>query len=430
MVVTAAIAAGPAMGMTELQHALASARVVFGTDPVQLTALAQSLADPAYVATQLDIARGLPAVPGKPGYFEPAFHVGIQPGHVDDDGTINFFDRELLKTFARDEYVGQLHQPVPGTPGRRVDGSDIAVSAVQPARLRIGPGLRTAADGRTYAIQAGVAMYSPEKTLDIVQHHIHQGHVDMHSGNLDMEGTLVVRGSIQRLFQARASGDLEIQGGIDSGSAYAGGSVRIRDGVRGGDSGMVCAEGDVSVRYAEAAHVVCGGLLKIDSAVNSELLAAKIQITRSVRGGSTQAESEVIVQEAGSARGTGTLIAAAMPLARPLLDVRRVLDTAKEERLMQPAPRMRRGESERAKGGKGGRAQLEREREDLAHKVALAERRQELMQTAFIHVLGPARAGVTIQIGTQTMNLNEDVRNARFSFDPETRCVRMERTAR
>jgi uncharacterized protein (DUF342 family) len=241
MSVTATITPGAAAGARELQAALANARVVFMVDRAACAELEQALSKPEYRVQNKVIARGQDAVPGRDGYFEPNFHAGIQPGHIGDNGAMDFFDRELLKPVDQDEYIGQLHQPIQGIAGRRVDGSEIKVAAVRPCTLRIAPSLRVTSDGRVYAAQAGVVLYSAEKTLEIAQRHEHRGDVDLRSGSLDMQGALCVRGNVQRLFSVRATGDVEIQGGVDCGSVYSGKKLEIRNGIRGGDSGMPAA---------------------------------------------------------------------------------------------------------------------------------------------------------------------------------------------
>src|SRR5262245_61723977 len=169
MTVTADIAPGPACGMPELQAALQAARVVFVADPAAIEELARKLADDKLSARNLVIAHGVPAQPGRDGYFEPAFHVGIQAGHIDASGTMDFFDRELLKPLAEADYIGQLHQPVAGAPGRRVDGSEIKVAAVRGSKLSVGAGIRSAPDGRMVAARSGVLVYTPEQNIAVAQ---------------------------------------------------------------------------------------------------------------------------------------------------------------------------------------------------------------------------------------------------------------------
>lgn len=429
MTATAAVSSGAPASMSDLREALARARVVAIADSSAIATLAEALANPKFACGETVIARGLPAVAGKDGYFEPAFHAGLQAGHIGADGTMDFFDRELLKSFDSDTCVGQLHVPVPGTPGRRLDGSEIKVPPVRPSKLRVGANLRVLGDGRVFTSKAGVVLYVPEQTLELVEHHIHPSDVDMRSGNLDMKGSLVVRGTVQRLFHVRATRDLEVLGGVDSGSVFAGGSVRIAGLVRGGESGMVCAEGNVSARQVEAAQIVAGGALKLDAAINSTLAAGSVQIARSVRGGTTHAETTLTVMEASAAHGTGALLAAAMPLSRPVLDLQASLRVMKDQRSLGHGAGGVRGDGERNKGGKLERQRSLGQQAELAQRAAQAERRSALMSTARVQILGKGEMGVTIQIGVHTLVLKEDTRAVRFVYDPKTRAIRAERSS-
>jgi uncharacterized protein (DUF342 family) len=414
---------GPPAGEADVYEALRAAGVVFGVQADAIARLAVQLTDELFTVDGYLVATGERAVPGSDGYFVAAFSAGIQPGHVREDGTMDFLDRELLKPVAAGAVLGHMHAASPGSAGRLVDGSEQSVAKTRECALRLGPGASLEADGKVIATRAGVLLYAPHKSLDVVQQHVHNGKVDLRSGHLDMAGSLVVRGSIERLFRVSASGDIDVQGGVEYGSVSAGGSVRVSAGVRGGETGMVSAEGDVSVRHTEYAHIVCGGLLKVESAVNSELSARDVQVTGKLRGGKTSAEHGIVAQEAGVAQGAFTALAAAVPIERPVLDAKRAIDSAKDQRhLLHKSAR----NDARPKGGKLGRAAASLVSAELERKVALAERREQLLPAAFIEVRGAVHPGVTIQIGNAVHTIEEPASCLRFSFDIQTRLIRSE----
>ena len=424
MSAAADITSGDAMGISELRTTLQAAGVLFVADPAPVELLAKSLADGNFRARGVVIARGRPAAPGRDGYFEPAFSVGIQSGHLDASGTIDFFDRELLKPVQADDYLGRLHPPSPGTPGKRVDGSEIKVDSVRGLNLQIGPGVRQAPDGRLYAAVAGVLVYEANRKIDVSRQHVHVGDVDLRSGNLDMEGALTVRGSVQHRFTVRATGDVAILANVESGSVYCSSKLRVQGGVRGGDSGEVCAEGDIEVGHAEGAFIRSGGVLRLGSAVNSDLAAHKIVAARMIRGGTAQAEVSVQTQEAGAPHASSqTLLAAAIPLERPIADVNVELHAHRELRSLQRraggAPAM----DARSKNGKLARANAAIAQKQLEHKAELAGRREQLLPSARVHVLGRLHAGVTIQIGAYSVQIDEPQTNARFAWDPHRHTI-------
>jgi len=74
----------------ELAEALARAGVTAGVEVAVLAWLTRELADPNFEVTDAVIARGVTPQPGEDGRFELLFAVGIQPGHLRDDGTFDF----------------------------------------------------------------------------------------------------------------------------------------------------------------------------------------------------------------------------------------------------------------------------------------------------------------------------------------------------
>jgi hypothetical protein len=168
-------------------------------------------------------------------------------------------------------------------------------------------------------------------------------------------------------------------------------------------------------------------LLKLQSAVNSELQAAKIQVLGTLRGGSATSEVSTVVLEAGSARAeTATVLASGMPIERPLSDVRLAIEAAKTKRALTHHAGVR-DSDERGKGGKAGRANAAIEQRELARKAEVANRRAELLPSACVQVLGVAHPGVTIQLGVHSLQVDQTVARVRFVYDPERKQIRQVR---
>jgi hypothetical protein len=422
---------GDPSGLPEISAALHAAGVVFVGRDAPLHALAERLSDPMYEARGETLSLGLVPTHGRPGWFEPVFALGLAPGHVDEDGHIDWFDRELLHPVAAGDVVGTFHPPAPGRPGRRVDGVEIPAAPSPPSPVRAGPGVRVEPDGRVIAARPGVILHVQDTTIDVVRHYDHAGDVDLRSGSLDMEGSVRVRGDVHRLFEVRATGEVEIGRGVEGGSVLAGGSVRVQGRVRGADGGIVCAEGDLVVRHAEGATLRSGGGIEVGDAVNCELAAQRIRVTRTMRGGSAAAEDSVVVQNAGaSSGGATTVLAAAIPLARPVADVHARAPASTPLRALAHRAGGLRGDGARAKGGKLGRAHASVERERLTRVAQLAERRRQLLATAFVHVTGTASPGVVVRLGERVITLERPTTATRFRWDEATGDVAQEKVQR
>lgn len=397
-----------------------------------LQELAERAPEPALQQGETQPALATAATRGRAGYVELAFEQGLAPGRVDAEGHMDFFERGLLKSVSAGQLVARLHPPEVGEPGVSAEGLALPALAGEPAKLKLGPGVVLDADGAVRARHDGVVLYKTGESVDVVAQHVHQGVVDLHTGHLDMQGSLVIKGDVERLLQVRASGDVEVRGSVSAGSLRAAGSVRVSGNVRGGDDARVIAEHDVTLKSCESADVTSGATLRVHEAVNSQLHGRQVVVTGRLRGGAASAERCLLVKEAGSPAGAATLLCAGQPLQLPdLADVQTAV-------LMQKLRRMaaRGGVREalgarggaRGKGGKLGRLDAAWSADELKERVAEAQRRSELERTAVVE-LGSSHPGVELRIGRARLNLQQAERGLRYALDPETGQLKVERIA-
>jgi uncharacterized protein (DUF342 family) len=421
MSATITVRQGPPAGRAELDQALRQAGVTSGLDAEALRRISSGLAQATY-ATETVIASGQPVVPARDATFEPSFHAGIQPGHVFADGTIDFFDRELLKPVAREAFLGMFYPAARGRPGMRVDGQSVAVNEPRDLAIQFGPGVRRGPDGRVHAARDGIIVYSPGKALDVVAEHVHNGDVDMHSGDLDMQGNLCVRGDVQRMFTVRASGNIEIARNIDGGCVVSSGHIVVRGTIRGGEWGAVCAAGNLTAQSAENATLVAGERLTLRNALHCRLSAISIEVQDRIRGGEAIAEEQIKAGEAGSPHGgNDTRLEAGVASAEPLAEAQRAQDAAKQHRAAERrSGGFLRGAGEREKGNKLGRVEAGLQRAELTRRVALRRRGAALVASASIEVTGVVHAGVMVIIGDARITVDRPMRQVRFVFDRET----------
>ncbi len=421
------IARGPAGDEAHLRCALEGAGLRAGIDERVVTRLGLGLNDDRFEIARELVASGTRALEGEDGRFELAFLAGIQPGHLREDGTIDFHDRELLKPVLKGEVLGQVHPARAGVQGQLVDGTTTSPAKPREATLVLGSGAERDADGVVRAAHAGVVVWKPPRSIDVVEQHVHEGSVDLRSGDLHMQGSLLVKGDVHRSFGVYATGDLEIRGAVDGGNVHSGGSVKIKQGVRGGDAATVCAEGDLAVHHAESAVLYAGRLLQIGDAVHSRLAAGRIEVSGKVRGGVTQAEFSIILREVGSSLGTDTELVAAEPLELPIESAQRALERAKALRFARSGVGPRHEHPiDRGKGGKIGRVQASLQEAEVERLAQRALRRQTLSAVAFIQV-GIAHPGVTLRIGSHKLAIETEMRAVRILVDGETSELRAEK---
>jgi uncharacterized protein (DUF342 family) len=137
-----------------------------------------------------------------------------------------------------------------------------------------------------------------------------KGDVDLSTGNINFNGSVVIRGSVQMVFEVKSEGDIEIYGNI-SGGTVEGKNITIKAGIQGMQRGIVRAKEDVKASFAENAQIVAGRDIVISEAVlHSNLSAGKKIVVQGKRGmiagGTAIAGEEILVKVAGNQMDTIT----------------------------------------------------------------------------------------------------------------------------
>jgi len=419
------ITEGPSVSEPELRSALEAARVRLPLCPEVLTEVLRVLAEPAATLSGICVARGRPPLPSRDASLECAASFALLPGSIREDGSFDYYERELLKPVERGTVIARLLPEQPGVPGLRVDGTEIPVRPARPLRERLLPGVRLEADGTIVAARNGVILFKPGVALDVVDHHVHRGSVDLRSGHLTMDGSLVVEGDVLHPLRVVATGDLFVRGNVENASITAGGQVVVRGGVRGSDGGQVTAEGSAQITRAESARIHSQGALEIKESLASDLAAHEIDVKGRMRGGRAQAETSVVVREAGAPHGTQTLLLAGEPLDNPITDAERLIQAQKTGRRLG-ITKTRCVESQKS-SGKVVRRELSLKDTEIEQLLAREQRRESLAGSATIEV-GHAHPGVTLRIGHAEVMLGAPVHSARFRLDPERKTLVQEKT--
>ncbi|GAB4139053.1 MAG: hypothetical protein Fur0037_05080 [Planctomycetota bacterium] len=414
---------GPPLSRADLERLVEEASVSFGILAERMDEAAACLADESWSGT-VEIARGRPPEPGRDGFVDPPFRGGPTAGRLLPGGAIDFRERDLLRSAGRGEVIAEIVPPEPGTPGVDVRGMPIRPPQPKAATIRAGPGCRIE-DGRVVALIDGVILRKQDKEIDVVELYEHRGDVDLHSGNLRVKGTLVVRGDVREGFSVSATGDALIRGAVFGAAVEAEGSVAVDDAVIGGSE--VRAGGDLSCKHATAAMLHAEGTVRIhDQASHCVVRAGDFEMLRGrghVVGGEVHATRSVKVLEAGTAVGARTVLIAADLTAEHAQAVRSESAGHKAERASRKMLVGASREGGRAKGGSLGRRSVLARDQALAQRLELARRQRELLADAEVAVRERIHPGVVVQLGVHRLEIQETMSSSVFCWDEETHSI-------
>jgi len=294
--------------LADIALALDKVGVVFGLDH---DLIAKALREEVY-NTPIPAAVGNPPKKGQDSIHTFTFDTNNNHSpHEDADGRIDYKRLNFLQSAEVDQVLATRSMPTEGSPGTNVMGKPIPAAAGREIPFRAGSGTKVSADGKTlYAAVTGAICHrnGEVSVKDVVS--INQD-IDTATGNIDCRGSVRIGGDVKTGFSVTADGDVEVSGAAEDCTIKAHGSIMVKGGFFGGGNGLMQADGNITVKFAEGQKLIAGG----DLTVGGELVHCNVVVRGNVMvkgkhgkimGGEIRADKEIHTGVAGSEAGTPT----------------------------------------------------------------------------------------------------------------------------
>ncbi len=299
---------GKGFNLPELEDKLKEAGVVYGIDKKAL----ETLSGLTVSTSKFKVAEGKPVKDGKDG--ELKWHFSIRgekvPGREREDGSIDYYDLDLIKNVKKGDELVTLVSPGSGTPGMKVTGEEISPKEGKEARLPAGKNVEPNEENtKLLAAIDGQVVYERGRVNVMPVHHV-RGDVDLSTGHIKFVGGIVIEGNVTEGMEIEAEGDVEIRGNVSAATIKSGGNVILHKGFRGKNKGSVKAQGDFQAKFVENAIIEVRGNIDVSEAImHSQVRAGgDIVVTGKglIVGGSLWAGGSIEASTMGSHLATRT----------------------------------------------------------------------------------------------------------------------------
>lgn len=264
------------------------------------------------------IAEGYPAVNGEDAQIRQYIVDSPKPQVIDND-RVNHYELNLIHHINEGGWLGDRKDPTPGTPGKTVTGKTI-----KPIPGKMLPLLYDRVsvreeykDGVTtlYARKSGAVLYRGDR-ITVYDYMEIKGDVDFRVGNVDFDGFLTVKGTVEDNFMVCADRDIEIMGEYGVGAANKiesrNGNIYIKGGIAGKGKATIRCTRNLYVKYLKDVDVICDGTVYIGFYSMNANIRAKQVIVESIKGritgGKIHADIRVEAAEIGNRAETRTII--------------------------------------------------------------------------------------------------------------------------
>ncbi|MCL1975856.1 MAG: FapA family protein [Firmicutes bacterium] len=250
---------GKKLAIADLHAALAEAGVVHGIDEAAL----QKLYQEKKPYKNYTVAHATKSQHGKNGHLTFHFRREFESRPKEDEhGRVNYRELDLFEGVAAGQLLVTLTPPTEGILGYSVKGKEMSAAAGK--NVIMPKGKNTYIDEENlhmYSAVSGMVVYAEGK---IIVSNVYQidGDVDMSVGNIDFDGSVVVKGHVITGLTVKASGNIDIGMVVEGATIIAGGNITLRHGMQGMNRGRLEAGGSISAGFIERATIIAGENVK------------------------------------------------------------------------------------------------------------------------------------------------------------------------
>jgi len=300
---------GAEIDMKALEYALQFNKIRFG---INYAALNEIVNSKIYNKLTL-IASGKPPVNGVDGTMQVHFSLNkdLLPKAL-NDGTVDFKELGIVNNVSKDTLLCTITKATEGEPGKDVYGFDIIQKKGRDVKNPQGPNtvlneegteLRAAADGNL-DYKGGVVSISEVLTIN--------DNVDYYTGNINFNGSVVIRGDVKAGFTVKAKNNIKISGMVEGATIETGGDLTIDCGINGRGRANIFAGGDLKTKFIENCNVVVRGNIIAECIIESNVKCdGNVDVVLkkgAIIGGNVTCAKDLTAKNIGSPSHTATSI--------------------------------------------------------------------------------------------------------------------------
>ncbi len=162
----------------------------------------------------------------------------------------------------------------PGKVGRNIFGEEIKPRTVKSLKLDFGKNIvMNEEHTEIYSEVTGHASLVNGKVFVSDVYEV-PADVDNSVGNIDYDGSVVIKGNVKPGFSVKATGDIVVEGVIENAYVESKGQVIVKHGIHGMHKGVIRAGTNVMAKYIENANIFAGGYVESEIILNSNVSAS------------------------------------------------------------------------------------------------------------------------------------------------------------
>ncbi len=234
----------------------------------------------------------------------------IKP-EIKEDGNVDHYELNLINMVQKGDWLGEKIHATPGKEGKTVRGTILKPMPGKNYPLLYDKKTVTEVveENKTtlFALRNG-AVYFQGDSIGVSNHLEIKESIGVKTGNIEFDGFLTVKGTVEDNYSVASTKDIEILGEYGVGSVKeiisSEGSIYIKGGIAGRGKTIIRCKKNLYLKYVADADIICDGSVHVGFyCLNSNITAKEVildSMKGQIMGGSVNAEIRVVSAIIGS----------------------------------------------------------------------------------------------------------------------------------
>jgi uncharacterized protein (DUF342 family) len=207
---------------------------------------------------------------------DPYIHLVYKdaPKSLSDNEIINIRDSQQRSIVQAGQLIAEIRYLKPEVIGLNLLGEPLNPEPGPSMDVVLGEGVLQTQPGKFFAEFGGVPTVEDGNKLGLIKSHVHEGDVNLKSGNIYFDGPVEIKGSVDAGALVRVKGPLKVYGSIIGGTVISKEPIEVVESIVTGQQGKVICSTHIKADFIENSNIECDGSLVVTkSLVSSDVVA-------------------------------------------------------------------------------------------------------------------------------------------------------------
>ena len=198
------------------------------------------------------------------------YDMSIETGKKSEDGSIDFKERSFIHNIDAGVQIAHFIPEKPAVDGLDIYDEVLEANYDENPCYKIGNNLKVEADGINIKSAIKGILVNNNNTIS-VSNVIEIEKVDLSTGNIEVDGSVIIKENVTPGFSIKTEGDIKVNGNIEDAKINCGGNLIVSGGIIGGPDSDMHINGKVYASFIRNANLICNGDVIANQIVNSDI---------------------------------------------------------------------------------------------------------------------------------------------------------------